>query len=145
MKMGVTARIHTIGCSTWRNRIRALSGLTLTSNTRGMGGIADEEQMRSDDASGGFRRGTESEESDSRGSEDWIEIGSKNILPHSASWTCSVDRHGRQCRICTYRKSFHNSIIMLSFGRGFVMVANSFANPKYDNSFVLSANCLGKT
>jgi len=48
----------------------------------------------------------------------------------------------RQCRICTYRKSFQNSIIMLSFGRGFVMVANSFANPKYDNYFVLGANCL---
>ena len=28
---------------------------------------------------------------------------------------------------------------------GFVMVANSFVNPKYDNYFVLGANYLGKT
>jgi len=34
---------------------------------------------------------------------------------------------------------------MLSFGRGFAMAANSFANAKYVNPFVLCANCLRKT
>jgi hypothetical protein len=53
--------------------------------------------------------------------------------------------HGRPCRICTYCKSFYNHIVMLSFGRGSAMAANSFANPKYINSFVLCTNCLGKT
>ena len=53
--------------------------------------------------------------------------------------------HGRRCRICTYRKSFYNHIVMLSFGRGFATAANSFANPKYVNSFVRCTNCLGKT